>query len=111
MNRYFAAVLFVFVLVAPAKAASLTISGSLQPNVPWNGTSASPTFTVGIQNPGNVTNSVIGWQLGLTIVAQGGAGRYFGFRVVHGAVELPVCKRLRRDDAPQSGSTLSFDHR
>jgi len=34
---------------------------------------------VGIQNPGNVTSPVIGWQLGLTIVAQGGAAGTLDF--------------------------------
>jgi len=74
MKKSLAAVLLIFALVAPARAGSLTISGSLQPPAAWDGTSASPTFTVAVQNPvGAVTVPVIGWSLGLSIVPEAGA--------------------------------------
>jgi len=70
MTKCFAAVLLVFAVVPSARGSSLTISaGTLK----WGGTGASPTYTIGIQNPTNTAQVLYAWQLGLAIVPEAGA--------------------------------------
>ncbi len=77
MKRVFAAVFAVIALAGQASAgpvATLTISGPASP-LSWNGNGISPTFNVAVANPGNeVTDTVMGWSLGLSIVRESGIG-------------------------------------
>lgn len=77
MKRVFAAVFAVIALVGQASAGStpsLTISGPASP-LSWDGNGSSPTFNVAVLNPNNqVTDTVAGWSLGLSIVRESGTG-------------------------------------
>ena len=77
MKRVFTAVFALIALAGQASAGptvSLTISGPASP-LSWDGTGSSPTFNVAVANPGgDITDMVVGWSLGLSIVRVSGTG-------------------------------------
>ncbi len=77
MKRVFTPVFALIALAGQASAGptvSLTISGPASP-LSWDGTGTSPTFNVAVANPvGDVTDMVVGWSLGLSIVRDTGTG-------------------------------------
>ena len=70
MKKWSTAFFVSLVIVSPAWADSLTISGS---GVNWNTNNPSPTFTVQIANPTGSAVSLYSWQLGLVIAPESGA--------------------------------------
>jgi hypothetical protein len=97
MKKCLLALLLVAAIALPAQAGSLSIGGQ---DLGWSGTGTSPTFTIGIENPAPaVTDQLAGWQLGLTIVAQGGAAGSLSFATV----ALPANYLLNGNSEYQSG--------
>jgi hypothetical protein len=66
MKKWLAALFLSLVIVSPAWADSLTISGS---DVNWTTNNSSPTFTVQIANPTGTAQSLYAWQLGFFVAA------------------------------------------
>jgi hypothetical protein len=100
MKKCLLAFLLLTVMALPARADSLTISGQ---NLSWTGSGSSPTFTVAIENPGGgVTDTLAGWQLGLSIAAQSGATGSLSFATA----TLPANYLLNGNSEVQNG--MSF---